>query len=59
MSGCDIPKRVVVWPPPEEPPCLAEIEPETHDFNILVSGESHDPVALLCSCGKRYRVVPE
>lgn len=44
---------------PDEPPCAGEIEPERHDHEILVSGESHDPVGLICSCGKRYRVVPE
>lgn len=45
----------------EEPPCLEGdgIEPERHDHEILVSGGNHDPVGLICSCGKRYRVVPE
>lgn len=45
----------------EESPCFDDDEPvaERHDHEILMSGESHDPVGLICSCGKRYRVVPE
>lgn len=44
-----------------DPVCLDDDEPvaEQHDHEILVSGESHTPVGLICSCGKRYRVVPE
>lgn len=61
MLSEEAPPTASLFDPEEEPPCLEGdgIEPERHDHEILVSDEGHDPVGLICSCGKRYRVVPE